>query len=96
MSTESTPLLLNRSVWGVTNDEARSTRTRTWSILLHIQGTSPVPVVEEDRRVLLANYLASITLPDGTTQALGSAARDAFAIFKDLSLLSDRERPQYL
>jgi hypothetical protein len=53
-------------------------------------------VVEEDRRMLLANELESITLPDGTTQALGPAARDAFAIFEDLCLLGNGELPQFL
>ncbi|KAI9452204.1 hypothetical protein F5148DRAFT_1237059 [Russula earlei] len=53
-------------------------------------------VIEEDRRLLLANELESITLPDGTTQALGHAARDAFAIFEDLCLLGNGERPQFL
>ncbi|KAF8500290.1 hypothetical protein F5888DRAFT_1680844 [Russula emetica] len=37
-----------------------------------------------------------MTLPDGTTQALGPAARDAFAIFEDLSLLGNGKRPQFL
>jgi len=32
-------------------------------------------VVEEDRRMLLANEPESITLPDWTTQAFGPAAR---------------------
>ena len=53
-------------------------------------------VVEEDRRMLLANELESITLPNGTTQALGPAARDAFAIFEDLCLLGNGEHPQFL
>lgn len=53
-------------------------------------------VVEEDRRMLLANELESITLPDGTTQTLGPAARDAFAIFEDLCLLGNGEDPQFL
>ena len=53
-------------------------------------------VVEEDRRMLLANELESITLPDGTKQALGPAARDAFAVFEDLCLLGNGERPQFL
>jgi hypothetical protein len=53
-------------------------------------------VVEEDRRALLANELESITLPDGTTPALGPAARDPFAIFEDLCLLGNGERPQFL
>ena len=48
--------------------------------------------------MLLANELESITLPDGTTEALGPAmpVRDAFAIFKDLCLLGNGERPQFL
>jgi Guanine nucleotide exchange factor in Golgi transport N-terminal len=46
--------------------------------------------------MLLANELESITLPDGTTQAFGSAARDAFALFEDLCLLGNGERPQFL
>jgi hypothetical protein len=46
-------------------------------------------IVEEDRRLLHANELEPITLPDGTTQTLGTAARDAFAIFKDLCLLGN-------
>jgi Guanine nucleotide exchange factor in Golgi transport N-terminal len=53
-------------------------------------------VIEEDRRMLLANELESITLPDGSTEALGPAARDAFAIFEDLCLLGNGERPQFL
>jgi Guanine nucleotide exchange factor in Golgi transport N-terminal/Dimerisation and cyclophilin-binding domain of Mon2 len=53
-------------------------------------------VVEEDRRLLLANELESITLPDGNTQTLGPAARDAFAIFEDLCLLGNGEHPQLL
>ena len=53
-------------------------------------------VTEEDRRMLLANELESITLPDGTTQPLGPAARDAFAIFEDLCLLGNGEPPQFL
>ncbi|KAH9169937.1 hypothetical protein EDB89DRAFT_1853941 [Lactarius sanguifluus] len=53
-------------------------------------------VVEEDRRLLHANELEPITLPDGTTQPLGLAARDAFAIFEDLCLLGNGERPQFL
>ena len=52
--------------------------------------------LEEGRRMLLANELESITLPNGTTQALGPAARDAFAIFEDLCLLGNGERPQFL
>jgi hypothetical protein len=53
-------------------------------------------VVEEDRRMLLTNELQSITLPVWTTQALSSAACDAFAIFKDLCLFGNGERPQFI
>lgn len=53
-------------------------------------------VVEEDRRLLNTDELESITLPDGTIQTLGPAARDAFAIFEDLCLLGNGERPQFL
>ena len=53
-------------------------------------------VVDEDRRLLHTNELEPITLPDGTTQTLGPAARDAFAIFEDLCLLGNGERPQFL
>jgi hypothetical protein len=38
-------------------------------------------VVEEDRRMLLANELGPITLPNGATKELGPTARDTFAIF---------------
>lgn len=53
-------------------------------------------IVEEDHRMLLANELESITLPNGTTQALAPAVRDAFAIFEDLCLLGNGEHPQFL
>jgi hypothetical protein len=46
--------------------------------------------------MLPANEHEAITLPDGTAQALCPAARLAFAIFKDLCLLSNGERPQFL
>jgi hypothetical protein len=46
--------------------------------------------------MLLVNELESITLPDGTTPALGPAARDAFTIFGDLCLFDNGERPQFL
>jgi hypothetical protein len=50
-------------------------------------------VIEDDRRLQLASELEPITPPDGTTQSLGTAARDAFAIFEDLRLLGTGERP---
>ena len=53
-------------------------------------------VVEEDRRMLLASELESIALPGGTTLSLGPAAHNVFAIFEDLCLLGNRERPQSL
>ena len=53
-------------------------------------------IVEEDHRMLLANELESITLPNGTTQALAPAVHDAFAIFEDLCLLGNGEHPQFL
>jgi len=38
----------------------------------------------------------TLTLPDGTTQSLGPAARDTFSIFEDLCLLGNGERPPFL
>lgn len=65
-------------------------------------------VVDEDRRLSDASSLSSssppaqdlelvdTTLPDGTVKALGPSARDAFAIFEDLCLLANSERPKLL
>jgi Guanine nucleotide exchange factor in Golgi transport N-terminal len=53
-------------------------------------------VVEEDRRILLANELESITIRTRTTQALCPATCDAFVIFEGLSLMGNDKRPQYL
>ena len=53
-------------------------------------------VIEEDRRLLLASELESITLPDGTTRSLGPAARATFVIFEDLCLLGNGGCPQFL
>jgi Guanine nucleotide exchange factor in Golgi transport N-terminal len=52
-------------------------------------------VVEEDCRVLLPSGLDS-TPPDTTTLALGPTSLNAFAIFEDLYLLGNGERPQSL
>jgi hypothetical protein len=54
-------------------------------------------VVEDDHRLLLANKLESTALPNGTTQALCPAARDAssFEVFC-LSGPGNEERPQFL
>lgn len=54
-------------------------------------------VVDEDRRDDLEGHdLSDITLPDGTTKALGPSARDAFAVFEDLCLLANAEKPKFL
>ncbi|TFY73222.1 hypothetical protein EWM64_g10790, partial [Hericium alpestre] len=59
-------------------------------------------VVDEDRRVAEADEQESVIertdtpLPDGSTAALGPAARDAFAVFEDLCLLANAERPHFL
>jgi hypothetical protein len=50
-------------------------------------------VQEEDRRMLLTKELESISLPDRMTQTLSLTTCDAYAIFEDLCLLGDRERP---
>ena len=51
-------------------------------------------VVEEDRRLLLASELESITLPDGMPRSLGPTARDACAILWGyLSCRSRRRLP---
>ncbi|KAI0338792.1 hypothetical protein BDW22DRAFT_1362507 [Trametopsis cervina] len=54
-------------------------------------------VVEEDRRdELTPDQLLEITLPNGHTKAMGPSAQDAFAIFEDLCLLANSERPHFL
>lgn len=64
-------------------------------------------VVDEDRRLSDTSSLSSssppadlelvdTTLPDGTVKALGPSARDAFAIFEDLCLLANSEKPKLL
>ena len=54
-------------------------------------------VVDEDRRdEQQSEDLAEITLPNGTAKALGPSARDAFAVFEDLCLLANSERPTFL
>ena len=42
-------------------------------------------------RTLLADVLESVTRPDGTTQVLDPADRNAFSIFEDLCLLDNGE-----
>ena len=53
-------------------------------------------VVEEDRRLLLASELESITLLDGTPRSLGPTARDTCVVFEDICLLGNGGRLQLL
>lgn len=54
-------------------------------------------MVEEDKKDLVdPKLLEDVTLPDGTTAALGPFARDAYAVFEDLCLLANSERPHFL
>lgn len=54
-------------------------------------------VVDEDRKDNLeSGDLRDVTLPNATTKPLGSSARDAFAVFEDLCLLANSERPKFL
>ncbi|KAH9934248.1 uncharacterized protein B0H18DRAFT_1082813 [Fomitopsis serialis] len=54
-------------------------------------------VVDEDRRDEVdLKTLVDITLPNGETKALGPSARDAYAVFEDLCLLANAERPRFL
>jgi Guanine nucleotide exchange factor in Golgi transport N-terminal len=46
--------------------------------------------------MLLPKEFESVTLPDVTTQTLGPTPRDAFAVFEDLFLLGNVERPQFI
>ena len=54
-------------------------------------------MVEEDKRDSVdPKLLEDVTLPDGTAAALGPFARDAYAVFEDLCLLANSERPHFL
>ncbi|EMD41098.1 hypothetical protein CERSUDRAFT_111675 [Gelatoporia subvermispora B] len=54
-------------------------------------------VVDEDRRAdLEAGSLIEVTLPNGSTKSLGPSAQDTFAVFEDLCLLANSERPRFL
>ena len=54
-------------------------------------------VVDEDRRDNVPpEQMVETQLPDGDIKALGPAAHDAFAIFEDLCLLANSERPHFL
>jgi hypothetical protein len=52
-------------------------------------------VVEEDKREVLSD-VKDTRLPDGTTKALSPSACDAFAVFEDLCLLANSEKPHFL
>jgi hypothetical protein len=54
-------------------------------------------VVEEDKLSdAVLSPLQQIDLPDGTSVSLGPSACDAYAVFEDLCLLANSEKPQYL
>jgi hypothetical protein len=54
-------------------------------------------VVDEDRRDTSTEpQLFPITLPDGTMANVGACALDAYAIFEDLCLLANAEKPRFL
>jgi hypothetical protein len=53
-------------------------------------------IVEEDLRLLFANALESITLPDGMIQSRSPAVHDAFTILEDLCVLGNSEHMRYL
>ncbi|KAK7679003.1 hypothetical protein QCA50_017947 [Cerrena zonata] len=54
-------------------------------------------VVDEDRKDdVEEEHLSETTLPNGTTASLGPSAQDAFAIFEDLCLLANSEKPKFL
>lgn len=60
------------------------------SSILSANSNSTAPPPQQDME------LVDTTLPDGTLKALGPSARDAFAIFEDLCLLANSERPKLL
>lgn len=54
-------------------------------------------VVDEDRRdEVNLKAMIDVTLPNGETKSLGPSARDAYAVFEDLCLLANAERPHFL
>lgn len=54
-------------------------------------------MVDEDRKDdVPADEMSEVNLPDGTTKMLGPSARDAFAVFEDLCLLANAEKPHFL
>lgn len=54
-------------------------------------------MVAEDRlEDFDSSLLVDVQLPDGTSKALGPSAHDAFAVFEDLCLLANGEKPHFL
>jgi hypothetical protein len=54
-------------------------------------------MIAEDRLESLdPALLVDVQLPDGSTKALGPSAHDAFAVFEDLCLLTNGEKPYFL
>jgi hypothetical protein len=54
-------------------------------------------VVDEDKRHEVDEIeLTEVSLPDGSSISLGVSACDAYAVFEDLCLLANSERPKYL
>lgn len=54
-------------------------------------------MVEEDKQDSVdAKLVDPVTLPDGTTVALRTFARDAYSVFEDLCLLANSEKPHFL
>lgn len=54
-------------------------------------------VVDEDRQgVSDSTLMKEQILPDGSKKDLGPSARDAYAVFEDLCLLANAEKPHFL
>lgn len=54
-------------------------------------------VVDEDRQGAVdPSLISKHTLPDGSTRELGPSARDTYAVFEDLCLLANAEKPNFL
>lgn len=54
-------------------------------------------VVDEDRRDEVdVSAMIETPLPNGKTRSLGPSAYDAYAVFEDLCLLANAERPRFL
>lgn len=53
-------------------------------------------MVEEDKHEPDSELMTDVKLPDGRTLAMGPSTRDAFAVFEDLCLLTNGDRPNFL